>query len=444
MSEFGSGDPLRVMPDGTVKQLSLLSGVQVWTVPSRADRPVVRSGAPARKLAPGDEDHECPFCPGRIAETPPEKARRIRTDQGWRTLRGILPGQWHDSQWCFRRIPNLFEIVGYDYWARNYAFRAPNALTQRCNRYCADSAGRLHVEQILRTKQAATGEEITDCAALDDAALARRAIGLFAGGHDVIVARRHFVDGATDSSQLAGSGTLSVAEHAQYMDVTIEALHDLYEQNRHVRYVAVFQNWLRAAGASFDHVHKQLVSIDERPVSVQQELARLRANPNAYNDLALNVAVQHDLVIAENAHAIAFAGFGHRYPTIEIYSKSAICEPWAQTEAERADMSALVHACHAGTGTEVASNEEWHHRSPDMDMAMPWRINLKWRISTLAGFEGDTKIYVNTLDPWHLRDRLVASLTGLRDAGRLGAGIAIGDQCPARYNSLRYNPQLRC
>ncbi len=431
------------MPDGTVKQISLLSGVQVWTVPGRADRPLTQPTVAERQLEPGEESRECAFCSARTDETPPERARRVRPPQGWTTLPGVLPQVWGRTRAEFRRVPNLFEIVGYEYWARNYGYRPPTAILDRCARYCADPEGRRHVEHILQTKQATSGVEPTDLTGLGADELARRAIGLFAGGHDVILARRHFVDGATNTTQLAGSGTLTPEEHAQYMDFTVETVHELYEQNHHVRYVAVFQNWLRPAGASFDHLHKQLVSIDERPVSAQAEVARLRDDPNAYNDLALNVAIQHGLVVAENDHAIAFAGFGHRYPTIEIYSTSPVCEPWLQSAEERADMSALVHACHAGTGVDVPCNEEWHHRSPDMDMAMPWRINLKWRVSTLAGFEGDTKIYLNTLDPWHLRDRLVPALRRMRQAGRLAPGISIGDECPARYNSLRYNPFLQ-
>lgn len=443
MGDFGHSDPLRVMPDGTVKQLSLLSGVQVWTVPGRADRPLSRPPADTSPVSPNDATGACAFCSGRLAETPPEKARRVRTAAGWTTLRGVLPGDWDRTRAEFRRIPNLFEIVGYQFWARNYDYRPSANLREQCARYCADAEGRRHVEHILAVKQEADPASPSELTRLSADELARRAIGLFAGGHDVIVARRHFVDEARDRSQLAGSGSLTPEEHAQYMDFTVQTMHELYEQNRHVRYVAVFQNWLRPAGASFDHLHKQLVSIDERPVTARDELARLRSNPNAYNDLALNVAVQHDLVVAQNEHAIAFAGFGHRYPTVEIYSTSPVCEPWRQSEAERADMSALVHACHAGTGAEVPCNEEWHHRSPDTDMAMPWRINLKWRVSTLAGFEGDTKIYVNTLDPWHLRDRLVPELRRLRDSGRLAPGILIGPECPARYNSLLYNPVLQ-
>ena len=61
--------------------------------------------------------------------------------------------------------------------------------------------------------------------------------------------------------------------------------------------------------------------------------------------------------------------------------------------------------------------------------------------STLAGFEGGTKIYLNTIDPWTLRNRVVARLEDLR-ADRLIAPIDVGEECPTTRNRLLYNPVL--
>ena len=102
-----------------------------------------------------------------------------------------------------------------------------------------------------------------------------------------------------------------------------------------------------------------------------------------------------------------------------------------------------MHACHAATGAEVATNEEWHYQPPDVDLPMPWRIVLKWRVSTLAGFEGGTKIYLNTIDPWALRDRVVRELYPLREQGRIASSIRLATECQCRPNSLRYNPMVR-
>ncbi|MGB4629093.1 MAG: DUF4921 family protein, partial [Propionicimonas sp.] len=263
------------------------------------------------------------------------------------------------------------------------------------------------------------------------------ASGFFGGGHDVIVSRRHFVDGATDNTQLASSGTLSTEEHYQFMAFTAESVAALFDLNRYARYVAVFQNWLRPAGASFDHLHKQLVAIDERGVQHELAMERLRSNPNIFNEVATNYAAYNNLVIAENDHAIAFAGFGHRYPTVEVYSKSEHCEPWDHTPEELRGMSDMIHAIHAATGVAVPSNEEWHYRPADLDLPMPWRVMVKWRVSTVAGFEGATKIYLNTIAPYSLRDRIVPTLFRLREARQI-APLKIATECACRPNSLRY------
>ena len=84
----------------------------------------------------------------------------------------------------------------------------------------------------------------------------------FAGGHDVIVARRHYTDEGTTTANIAGSASLTVNEHRAFMALTVDSMAQLHRHNEHVRYVVVFQNWLKPAGASFDHLHKQVVAID--------------------------------------------------------------------------------------------------------------------------------------------------------------------------------------
>ncbi|WP_454927133.1 DUF4921 family protein, partial [Actinomyces oris] len=341
----------------------------------------------------------------------------------------------------FRRIPNLFEILSFDYWHANHGYEIPDAARERMEAYLADPVGVEHVERVARTKLAAAGADPDSWDSMDERTRHTFLAAFFAGGHDVIIGRRHFTDDAHDTTGLAGSGTLSVAEHRAYTRLAIHAMHSLYEANRWVRYVAVFQNWLRPAGASFDHLHKQLVGIDERGVTSQLELQKVRANPNLYNEMAVDYAAYQGLLVASNEHAVAFAGFGHRYPTLEVYSTSAMPEPWLMSREEVDAVSDLVHALHAATGADVPSNEEWHHKPIDVDQPMPWHITLKWRVSTLAGFEGGTKIYLNTIDPWTLHDRVVGRLEDLR-ADRLIAPMSVGEECPTTPNRLMYNPVL--
>lgn len=431
-------DPINRMADGTIKQLSPFSGTQVWTVPGRGKRPLSAPKTQPRQLEASDFTDTCNFCADRMLATPPEKSRIISRNGTTEILRDLMPDELHDTEPLYRRVPNLFEIVSYDYWVQNYGFCMDESRTNHMERYLADDAGRRHVLDTVRTRLKAAGR--TDNVSEDE--LLAHVPAYFGGGHDVIIARRHYVDGATESTQLASSGSLSLDEHEAFIVFTIDSMHDLYQHNRYAPYVSVFQNWLAPAGASFEHLHKQLVAIDERGVQAELEIAKLRSNPNMYNEWGINYASYHNLIIAENDHAIMCAGIGHRYPTISIYSKSATSEPWLHTAAEIRSMSDLIHAGHAATGPDIACNEEWHHKPVDLDMPMPWRINIKWRVSTLAGFEGGTKVYVNTLSPYDIRDRMVSALYQLRNEGKVAGNLRIATECEPVRNALRYNPVL--
>ncbi len=435
---FGPPKYLDVMADGTVKQINPFSGTEVWTVPGRGNRPLGIGDRAPEPIDAADTTH-CAFCSGRYRETPPEKGRIVATDHGWEHRPPATIDTLDDAVAEFRRIPNLFEIISYDYWKDNYGHRLGDAARARRDDYVANDAGRAHLLDLVNTRLHAAG---LDPSTMDETDRLAVADGFFGGGHDVIVARRHYVDGATHAHQLASSGTLTPDEHHAYIAFTVDAMRDLYDANRYVRYVVVFQNWLKPAGASFDHLHKQLVSIDERGVQSELELSRVRANPNLFNEVAVNYAGYHNLVVAENEDAIAFAGFGHRYPALEVFSKSASCQPWDHSPDEIRAMSDLLHACHAATGADVPCNEEWHTQPPEVDIPMPWRIVVKWRVSTLAGFEGGTKIYLNTISPHALRDRVVSRLFDLRAQGRISPTIKIATECPCELNPLRYHRRL--
>ena len=63
--------------------------------------------------------------------------------------------------------------------------------------------------------------------------------------------------------------------------------------------------------------------------------------------------------------------------------------------------------------------------------------------TTIAGFEGGTKIYLNTIDPQTLRDIVTADLLRLREQGAIADTLRIGPECARVPNSLRYNPAVR-
>lgn len=429
--------PLRRMADGTVKQINAFTGTEVWTVPGRGNRPIDHSPGRVEAVDPRAAEAHCSFCVTRLRETTPEKARLVRDGDAWTVLEKVAADDLDLTTPEFRLFGNLFEIVSLDYWKAVHGYRISDRAAAHQRAYLSSPAGVDHVRALVRVRIAAAQGDPAAVDSMDAATLAAHSESFFGGCHDVVVARRHLTDGATSTDRHASSGSLTPDRHEQLIAFTVRAMRGLYRDNPHARYVSVFQNWLTPAGASFAHLHKQLVAIDEMPVKTTRELAALAHRPDLYNALGVDVAAAEGLVLAANAHAVAVVGIGHRYPALVIYSRSAASEPWAHSPEELRGVSDLLHACHAATGPLVPTNEEWHTRPPGVGVAMPWRIVLKWRISTPAGFEGATGIYVNTIDPWTLRDRVAPRLAELRAAGRI-ADMALGAECGDVRGSLRY------
>ncbi len=428
---------LRVMADGTVKQQNPYTGTTAWTVPGRGNRPLGIAPATVTDLKPEDFTNSCAFCPDRYFDNPPEKSRMIRSGDSFVQINDVPAEDLFNTEAEFRRVPNLFEIVSYQYWNSNYGYTIPQCREEHQANYAASEVGIGHLKSVVTMKLKASGwtdEQIND---LTEADFIERATDFFATGHDLIIARRHYRDDAKTTADLASSGTLTPEEHEAYIRLTVSAARDLYEKNRYARYVSVFQNWLKPAGASFDHLHKQLVTVDEWGLNNESTILRARQLPNIFNYAGPNYACRHNLILAENDYAIAFAGFGHRYPGAEVYCKSSNTYPWELADEELRGMSDLMHAMHAATGADVPMNEEWHTQPIDVEVPMPWRVVFKWRISNPAGFEGGTRIYVNTVSPMGVRDRMLPKLEELRESGQI-APMKIGRECKTRANPLRY------
>lgn len=420
-------DAIVRMADGTVKQTNLLSGTEVWTVPGRGHRPLA---APTLSLEPLDQTQQgqwCAFCEKRYLETPPEKSRLVVDDGLWHQLPNLAADQLFETTAEFRRVPNLFEIVSYSYWMLNHGHTPSEAEHRRMAEYLASDVGYDHVMSVVKERVLRSGRTSEEFRKMGESEKLQYANGFFSGGHDVIIARRHFIDDATDASQLAGSGTLTPEEHYQYLRMTTAGIEDLYSLDPAVKYVVAFQNWLKPAGASFDHLHKQLVAIDERAVQTNAEIDRIRQHPEIYADI-MQVVATRQLLVAQNDYGIVIAGFGHRYPGLAVWPLGKPIQPWEATPEQLRGISDLLHAAHAATGVEVPSNEEWYYRPQGTKVPVRWRMMLKWRISTMAGFEGGTRIYLNTIDPWQVRKRAVEALQQMREEGKI-APMLIGDEC---------------
>jgi galactose-1-phosphate uridylyltransferase len=431
-------DFYNTMPDGTIKQINPFTKTEVWSVPGRSSKPITNDiPSSAVKIVKKNEEDYCSFCRKRYYETPPEKSRLIIDNGSYKILTNLFPSSYNDTIPIFRRVPNLFEIVTIDYWRKNYDYKLSETKKKWKETFLNEPSGLKHVIDVLNYKLRVSGksDEEIDKVSMEEKFLLGDAF--FGGGHELIIANRHYPESAEWDSQLFGSSTMSTEEHFQYFKFTIEAMKDIIAHNRYIRYISIFQNWLKQAGASFDHLHKQLVALDEWGSRIEMQIEELKKNPNAFNDFGANFASMKNLLIAENDHAIACVGIGHRYPTIEIYSKSNHRRPYEHTDEELRGVSDLVHSCHVAMGNQISCNEEWYYTPIDAVNKMPWHIFIRWRINTPAGFEGGTNIYINPLRPVELRDKMVPRLYKARDEKTI-FNIRIAEECRVTPNPLKY------
>jgi galactose-1-phosphate uridylyltransferase len=428
-----------IMPDGTVKQVNPFTGTEVWAVSGRRSKPIANEPTPnAQKIEKHSPEDYCSFCQSRYYETAPEKARVIRHRDGtWEHINTPPPDKYFDQPAEFRRVGNMFEIVTLDYWRKNYAYKMNAAQARWKEEYLANPVGLKHITDIINYKlerEGRTEEQMQKIAMAERLALSD---AFFGGCHEMIIARRHYKDNAEFTDDLYASGEMTLEGHFQYFKCTVDAMREVTTANKYVRYISVFQNWLRPAGASFDHLHKQLVALDEWGSSIENQTKMIREDPNVYNQFGANFAAHHNLVFAENDYAIAFAGIGHRFPTIEIYSKSQAGRPYEHKDEEVRGMSNLVHAMHAAMGSQISCNEEWYYTPIDAVYKMPWHVLIKWRVIVPAGFEGGTGIFINPMTPIEVRDKMVPRLYKLRDEGKIDR-LRVAEECRVDPNPLKY------
>ncbi len=428
------------MPDGTIKQINPFNTTEVWCVTERGRKaPIQQIPKDPIPIKPVSPEHYCHFCEADYTFTPPEKSRVYKDTKGNQQQKNFTTArELSNESALFRRVGNLFEIVTFDYWAENYGYQMSARNLHWKEKYLSTDAGVKHALNVLRLKHEMQGLDF-DSLSIEEKF--NRMNPFFGGCHELIIGGKHYIDGAHYQHELWSSGEMTPEEHEQYILLTLNAMTDIIKQNPYVRYISVFQNWLKPAGASIDHLHKQLVGLDEWGVQIEQEIQELIKNPNLYNAWAANFALYNNLMIAESDYAISFTEIGHRFPTIAIYSKSKHGRPFEHSPEEIRGMSDMIHAVHAALGSQTTCNEEWYYSPFDSIHNSPWHVLIKIRINVPAGFEGNTKIYINPISPERLKNELIHSLYKKREACKIDLNIHIGSEITTGPNPLNYHKE---
>ena len=235
--------------------------------------------------------------------------------------------------------------------------------------------------------------------------LGRRGLGLFdlsngLGAHEVIIETPEHQRQMPDLSLDALSHTLEA--------FTIRSL-DL-RGDRRLKYTLIFKNYGKAAGASLEHPHSQLIALPIVPKRILEELKGAERyfefrDRCGYCDMLSQEVGDDERIICENKNFLAFCPFVSSFPfEISILPKThssdfALSPPDVLQDLARmlkevlgrvrATLSDPAYNLMIMTAPiEPRQREEYH-----------WRVELIPKLTKVAGFEWGTGFYINPTPP---------------------------------------------
>ncbi|MGB9859503.1 MAG: galactose-1-phosphate uridylyltransferase [Moorellaceae bacterium] len=317
---------------------------QRWVIiaTERAKRPS-DFARPGKKLAKGGTKtkNNCPFCPGQEKETPPEVF----------ALR--LPGTEPDTPgWQVRVVPNKFAAL------------------------VPESKGTEEMAGLYRWRE-----------------------GL--GVHEVII------EGPDHERELWDYDP----EHTVQVLKTWRQRYLQHARDERLAYAQIFKNFGTEAGASLQHPHSQLIATPLVPSAVRQEIERAEEyleekESCIYCDLLEAELSQGARLIAFNKRFLAFCPFASRFPfetwILPRQHQSSFGEV---TDEQLEDLASvmqdvlgrLYRSLDGPPFNLVLRTAPLHEPSP----AYHWYLQLLPRLTTVAGFEWGTDIFINPTPPEH-------------------------------------------
>lgn len=180
--------------------------------------------------------------------------------------------------------------------------------------------------------------------------------------------------------------------------------------NRRLRFVQIFRNHGRKAGASIAHPHSQLIALPFIPAAVKDEIDGayryyLNHERCPYCHLLAEELACGERVIAENASCVAYLPYASRFPfeswIVPRRHQSSFVE---LTGREASDLAAIICTV-LGSLSRSLDGPPYNyylHNSPLRMTGLAhyhWHLEIIPKLSMPAGFEIGTGVFINVTLP---------------------------------------------
>jgi UDPglucose--hexose-1-phosphate uridylyltransferase len=220
------------------------------------------------------------------------------------------------------------------------------------------------------------------------------------GAHEVIIETPHHLKGGTmyDKVQM---GKVLTAYLERYRDL---------RRDRRFRYILLFKNKGKAAGASLDHPHSQLIATPIIPKRVMEEVEGARQyfyykERCVFCDIIRQELSSGTRIINENENFVAFSPFASRFPF----------ETWIAPKDHKAsfgdadpnEIQGFAEILHSTLSRlmKCLNDPPFNyiiHTSPCDEHCADyyhWHLEIMPRLTKVTGFEWGSGFYVNPVPP---------------------------------------------
>ncbi|HHL72204.1 MAG TPA: galactose-1-phosphate uridylyltransferase [Bacteroidetes bacterium] len=188
-----------------------------------------------------------------------------------------------------------------------------------------------------------------------------------------------------------------------------ERMLDLKKDKR-FKYILVFKNHGRAAGASLEHPHSQLIATPILPKRVVEEIegSRLhfaRKERCIFCDILHQESSSGKRTIAQNDHFVAIAPFAPRFPYECWILPSTHFSHFECMESTHYDELAAIMKTVLRKINKALTRPPYNfilHSMPVQDDIAPeyhWHLEIIPKLTRIAGFEWGSGFYINPVSP---------------------------------------------
>ena len=294
-----------------------------------------------------ETEGECPFCVGNEKATPPADILLIRSEGGV-TLSKDNDGE-RRSDWLVRCFPNLYPAM-------------------------EPSTEALPTSEPLRPVQVAYGY------------------------HEIIVE-------SPNHEEHPGQARV------EQLQISLEASFTLmrrFLEDERIRYVQLFRNHRKEAGASLSHTHSQMIALDSIPKNVGEELKAFKKYKRAGGGCPYCAIIESEQgssrEVFENEDFFVLAPWASITPfELWILPKRHEADLLRMTGREVAHLAKTLRSTLGAVSrllTDPPYNYGFHTAPKGLDaLDYHWHLEIYPKLSLWAGFELSTGVYINVTPP---------------------------------------------